>query len=284
MILRKWAIAFVMMLVPGSGYPQVRAQAPVTGILSAFGDEVTILEQELTGARSDTIQGIRFITGKLKGRNVVIASSGVGKVHAAMTATLLIDHFRPHEVLFTGIAGAVSAELHPGDIVIGEKAAQHDLGTLTPEGLRRRGVRNPVDWQPSPLLLNADPGLCTLATAAAGAVDFEKIETSEGVRAPKIMRGLIVTGDVFVASFAKKEELRRELGADAVEMEGAAVAQVCHLLRVPWLVIRSISDAADANASRDVSRFYPVAAGNSTRLVTEIVARLASPEIVIDRR
>ncbi len=277
MTLSKLAIALQLLLVPAAVSPQDQPRASVTGILTAFGDEVTILEQTVVGARSETIRGIRFITGDLRGRRVVIASSGVGKVHAALSATLLIDHFKPSEVLFSGIAGGINPDLHPGDIVIGQRAAQHDLGTLTPQGIVRRGVRNPVDWQPSPLFLDADPRLCAQALAAAGSLEFEKIETSEGLRTPKVIPGLIVTGDVFVASPSKKKELREELGADAVEMEGAAVAQVCHLLRVPWLVIRSISDVADADASRDMARFYSVAAQNSTRLVMEIVAGLAKP-------
>ena len=277
MKLRKLLIVLFCAMLPASIVWAGEQLPPRTGILSAFGDEVTVLEQQLAGAQSETVQGIRFVSGKLKGRDVVIASSGVGKVHAAMTATLLIDHFKPGAVIFTGIAGAVSPDLHPGDIVIGEKTAQHDLGTLTPEGLRRRGVRNPVDWLPGPVVLTADPKLCALAEAAGRAVKLEEIETSEGLRAPRIVRGIIVTGDVFVASSAKKEELRRELNADAVEMEGAAVAQVCHVLRVPWLVIRSISDAADANAARDLSRFYPVAAQNSMHLVTEIISKLPAP-------
>ncbi len=280
MIIRKLTMA-LLLSVPVTLWAQDQRAAPLTGILSAFGDEVTILEQAVVGPRSETIQGIRFITGDLRGRQVVIASSGVGKVHAAMTAALLVNRFKPSEVIFSGVAGGINPDLHPGDIVIGERAAQHDLGTLTPQGLLRRGVRNPVDWQPSPLFLDADPRLCAQAMAAAGSLDFEKIETSKGLRTPKVIRGLIVTGDVFVASPVKKEELRKEMGADAVEMEGAAVAQVCHLFGVPWLVIRSISDVADAHAPRDIGRFYSVAAQNSTRLVMEIAARLAKPRFRI---
>jgi len=248
--------------------------------LGAFSDEVAMLEQSLSGAQSQTVQGIRFVTGSLKGRRVVIASSGVGKVNAAMSATLLIDHFKPAEVLFTGIAGSVNPELHPGDIVIGVKTAQHDLGTLTHAGIERRGARSPVDGQRGPVFLEADSRLVSQAESAARGIRLDKIQTSEGLRAPRAVRGVIVTGDVFVASPAKAKELREELKADAVDMESAAVAQVCRLLGVPWLVIRSVSDAADANAARDTSRFYAIAAENSMRLVTALVAMWGQTDVI----
>jgi adenosylhomocysteine nucleosidase len=272
------AMMILLLLLPCShGTAGAQPRTPTTGILGAFSDEVAILEQTLTDIQPQTILGLRFVIGKFKGRKIIIASSGVGKVNAAMSATLMIDRFKPDEVLFSGIAGSINPDLHPGDIVIGEKTAQHDLGTLTPEGIQRRGMRNPVDWQPNPVFFDADPKLLALAEAARQHVQLEKITTSEGERIPKIIKGVIVTGDVFVASPAKKDELRKSLNADAVEMEGAAVAQVCRELKVPCLVIRSISDTADAKARLDASLFFPVAAENSARLVTAIVQQLASP-------
>jgi adenosylhomocysteine nucleosidase len=124
--------------------------------------------------------------------------------------------------------------------------------------------------------LDADPRLLLAAERARRNVSLEKIATSEGERIPVIVKGTIVTGDVFVASPAKKEELRKALNADAVEMEGAAVAQVCRELSVPCLVIRSISDTADARARQDASLFFPIAAQNSALFVQSIVEQLSS--------
>ena len=279
MTFRKAAIAMLLLLLLCSHLTaQNPSQIPTTGILGAFSDEVAILEQGLTDARPQTILGIRFVTGILEGRRVVVASSGVGKVNAAMCATLLIDHFMPAEVIFSGIAGSINPDLHPGDIVIGEKTAHHDMGTLNPEGMHYRGMRSPVDWRPNPVYFDADPRLLLAAEAARKLITLEKIETSEGERTPAIIKGIIVTGDVFVASPAKKEELRKALNADAVEMEGAAVAQVCRELGVPCLVIRSISDTADAKARQDASLFFPIAAGNSALLVRNIVEQLSLPQ------
>ncbi len=252
-------------------------EAPCTGIMGAFSEEVARLEEELKDPQIHSLLGVRFVSGMLNGRRVVIASSGVGKVNAAMTATLLIDHFRPKEVVFSGIAGAINPELRPGDIVIAEKTAQHDLGTLTAEGIQLRGTRSPVDWERNPVYFDAAPSLIALAQESARRITLDKVRSGPEERTPAVVRGIVVTGDVFVVSPSKKGELRKSMNADAVEMEGAAVAQICRQLSVPCLIIRSISDSADTNARQDVAAFLDVAVRNSASLVGEIVRGLASP-------
>ena len=250
--------------------------APITAILGAFGDEVEMLEGKLADSQEQRIEGIRFVIGKMKDRPVVVAQSGVGKVNAAMTTTLLIEHFRPNEVIFTGVAGGINPDLLPGDIVIATKTAQHDLGSLTSNGIENWGVRNPIDGKRNPTFFPADARLLNLAETSVRRVELEKIQTSQGERMPRVIKGVVVTGDVFVASGSKKQELREALQADAVEMEGAAVAQICWQRGVPCLVIRSLSDVADANADQDYEIFYKIAARNSAKLVAEIVEHLGS--------
>jgi adenosylhomocysteine nucleosidase len=257
--------------------PQCAGQetsAPVTGILGAFSDEIALLEGAVTDPQDQEILGLRFVTGKLKGRRVVIASSGAGKVNAGVAAALLIEHFKPHEILYSGIAGGINPELRPGDVVIAVKTVQHDLGTLNSEGMLHRGARNPANLRRNPVFFDADPGLAGLAETVAEHLELGKIKSSGAERNPRVVRGIVATGDVFVASPAKRDELRKTLEADAVEMEGAAVAQVCYQLAVPCLVIRSISDTADAKAFEDKDEFLPTAARNSALLVTAIVERL----------
>ena len=254
---------------------------PITAILGAFEREITLLEDELTDTQEQRIEGMRFVSGKLSGKRVVIAWTGVGKVNAAMTTTLLIEHFRPNEVIFTGIAGAVNPQMAPGDIVIAQKTAHHDLGTLWPDGFVYRGARNPLDGWENPIFFPADEQLLKLAELAAKQVELEPLKTSTEERTPRIVKGVVVTGDVFVASVEKCIELRDKLGADAVEMEGAAVAQICYQQRVPHLVIRSISDKADEKAREDLGMFHTMAAKNSAGLVAEIV-RLLDSKLSVD--
>jgi len=243
----------------------------VTAIIGAFRAEVTLLQDELTDRQEHIIEGIKFAAGKLNGRDVVIVWTGVGKVNAAMTTTLLIEHFKPKEIIFTGIAGGVDPNLQPGDIVIAHKTAHHDMGTIWPEGLFFRGVKNPLTNMRNPVFFRADEKLVKLAERAGKKAAFRKIETVDGPREPRVLTGVVVTGDAFVASEKKCQELRKRLDADAVEMEGAAVAQICHQRNIPHVVIRSLSDNADAGAVVDKQMFYILAAENSSSLVSEMM-------------
>ena len=254
---------------------------PVTAILGAFEREVTLLEDQVVERRAEQIEQIRFVTGKLSGRPVVVAWTGVGKVNAAMTTTLLIEHFDPERIIFTGIAGAVNPELRPGDIVIAERTAHHDMGTVWPEGLFQKGVKSRLDGIENPIFFPADAKLVSCAQRAAERIAMTRIETAEGQRTPRIIKGVVVTGDAFIASAQKCAELRKKLNADAVEMEGAAVAQICYQREIPHVVIRSISDNADEGAVFDKQMFYILAAKNSADLVAEMVA-LLEPAVSID--
>jgi len=249
---------------------------PITAILGAFEREITLLEDELTDTQEQRIEGIRFVSGKLSGKRVVTAFTGIGKVNAAMTTTLLIEHFQPDKVIFTGIAGAVNRQLQPGDIVIAEKTAHHDMGTIWPEGLFHKGVKNRLDGWENPVFFDADERLLRLAERAAEQVELSSIQIISGQRTPKVVKGVVVTGDSFIASTDKCIELRKKLGADAVEMEGAAVAQLCYQRGIGYLVIRSISDNADEGAVLDKQTFYIMAAKNSSSLVIELVGLLAT--------
>jgi len=248
---------------------------PTTAILGALDEEVATIQEKLTDKQEQTIEGIKFVSGRLQNRRVVVAKTGIGKVNAAMTATLLIEHFRPNEVIFTGIAGGINPELSFGDTVIAEKTAQHDLGIWTSDGFENRGEINPFNGRRNPVFFPADQQLLKFAEQAAKEVTLDKIKTDTEERPPKIVKGVVVTGDVFVASTAKRAELRKRLGADAVEMEGAAVAQICYQQSIPCIVIRSISDKAGEKAMDDLDSHLKIAAKNSANLVIRIVEHLS---------
>jgi adenosylhomocysteine nucleosidase len=247
------------------------SREPVIAVLGAFEQEVILLEDELIDKQQQMIEGIRFVSGDLSGKRVVIAFTGIGKVNAAMTTTLLIEHFKPEKVIFTGIAGAVNHQLQPGDIVIATKTAHHDMGTLWPEGLFHKGVKNRLNSFENPVFFESDEQLLKLAELAAQQVEFNSIRIISGQRSPKVVKGVVVTGDAFIASADKSAELRKKLNADAVEMEGAAVAQLCFQRGIGFLVIRSISDNADEGAVLDKQTFYIPAAKNSSSLVIEML-------------
>jgi adenosylhomocysteine nucleosidase len=225
----------------------------------------------LSEVKSQEIEGIEYILGRMGAETVALAWTGVGKVNAAMTTTLLLEHFHPTRVIFTGIAGGVDPNLEPGDIVIAKQTAYHDMGTLWSQGIEYGGVKSRMTGEPNPVFFPADPVLLAAAEEAAKSMAFGSVGLRTGQRPPRVVIGTVVTGDVFVAAKEKSAELAQELGASAVEMEGAAVAQLCYQRGIGCLVIRSISDKADRSAVMDKQLFYAMAAKNSAGLVMKIV-------------
>lgn len=246
-----------------------------TGILTALPEEMRVLSQHLKDKHTKTFLGVTFQTGKLQGRKVILATSGIGKVNAAKTAAVLLDRFHTGQVIFSGVAGGLNPDLAPGDIVIGTRTAQHDFGKLT-----ERGFQPQTPTAETPLFIEASEGLLRAADRAAARVKLDPILTTHGTRMPRVIRGVIITGDLFVASSTKAAELRETFKADAVEMEGAAVALVCWQQRVPCMVIRSISDKADVGAWEDFERFIKMAADNSARFTLELLKAMAEQPMI----
>jgi len=240
-------------------------------VLGVAAQDVAELEARLAEAVSLEIEGIKFTSGRIAGRPVVVAWTGVGKVNAAMVTTLLIEHFKPTQVILTGIGGAVDPNLEPGDIVLAEQTVHHDMGYLGAGGMEPGGVRNRLTDDTNPTFFPADPNLLAAARQAAGATSFDPIAHRNGQRPPRVVVGTLVTGDTFIASKTKCQELAEMLEADAVDMEGAAVAQVCYQRGIGCLVLRSIADKADESAVVDKQKFYVLAARNSAALVLKIL-------------
>lgn len=212
------------------------------GILAALADEIRDLIAALEpGAQVHRI-GLRdFHQGTLHGQPCVIALTRVGKAAAAATTATLLQRFGVDRVIFTGVAGGLHRDVRVGDIVIGSQALQHDMDAR-PLFARHELPLLGVDRLP------ADPALSEQLQASA--------RRFLAGRASRVHRGLILTGDRFVGDAGTGHELRERLpDALCVEMEGAAVAQVCHEFGVPWAVLRTISDHADAQAEQDFLRF-----------------------------
>lgn len=207
--------------------------------------------------------GRRYHRGHLAGEPVVCVVSRIGKVAAATTTAILLERFRPRAVVMTGLAGAVDPRLAIGDVVIADRLMQHDLDA------RPLFPRHEI-----PLLgtaeLIADAALSDrLAAAAARFVPPPEVRAL-GITAPRVWRGLVASGDQFFSSAAAVAALRELVPtAFAVEMEGAAVAQVCFEHGVPFAIARVISDTADHGAAVDFTRFLHTACGPYARALVE---------------
>lgn len=197
-----------------------------------------------------------FYEGILAGKQVVICKSGVGKVFAALVTQKLIDTYAPAGILFTGVAGGISDKLNVGDVVVADDCIQHDLDA--------RGLGFPRGAVPytEHRYFKTDHRLKKLALSAP-------------CQHP-IHEGRILTGDHFITKSEMHEfnYLTEELQGDAVEMEGAAVGQVCSVNEIPFLIIRTISDKANEEAAVNFNKFLPVVANNSFEVVSHILKML----------
>jgi len=282
---RAWLICVTLLAMNAAGMAAsgaAQSREPVTAILGAQTREISRLRDELADGKEHEILGIRFWQGRLAGRRAVIARMASGKVNAAMVATLAIEHFEPNEVIVTGIAGGLNPELGPGDLVIAERTVHHDVFRLRGSFVEYRGARDPVHGGRHPIFFEPPVYLLEAAQGAAKRAHFVPIAYKDRATSPHVVRvitGTVATGDSFIASDAKRDELRGEpLKADAVEMEGAAVTQTCRQLEVPCLVIRCMSDLATDAAIVELETFADVAAANSASLVREILRLLAEGE------
>ena len=233
-----------------------------TAIVSAMHEELAAVLALMPDEHKQMAAGREFWLGNLHRQPVVAVLSRIGKVAAATTATVLIERFGVSRIVFTGVAGGLAAGVNVGDIVVADSFLQHDLDA-SPIFPKYQVPLYGVDR------FAADPGLSErLAQAAQLALP--------GVR---LHRGLVVSGDRFVATTAECRALQTALPlALAVEMEGAAIAQVCHDYGVPFAAVRTVSDRADDDAHRDFTRFvHEVASRNSAAIVACFLRQLPVP-------
>jgi adenosylhomocysteine nucleosidase len=233
--------------------------------------EIAPVEARLQSPTVERVRGVVFTSGTLDGARVLTARVGVGKVNAAEAATLLLDHFLPAAVIFSGTAGAVDPELNPGDVVVGTAVGHHDFGIVTAGAFVRGPTRDPASGQFDPVFFPAAPALLAAARRAAVTVTPSRLPDAGKGPVAKIREGVIVTGDSFVSSPVLRDELRDKLKATVVEMEGAAVAQVCARFGVPLIVIRSVTDRAEAQAMPSYERFVDLASRNAADLAVATV-------------
>lgn len=225
-------------------------------LIAAMHEELAALLPAIADARTERRGGREFWLGRLAGQEVVAVRSGIGKVAAAITATLLLDHYEASRVLFLGVAGGIGTGVQVGDVVVADALLQHDMDA-SPIFPRHEVPLTGLARFPS------DAGFSDAVARGAEAALAQQAGTAALLgHGSRVHRGLIVSGDRFVSTAVESQALREALpDALAVEMEGAAVAQVCHSFGVPLAVVRSISDRADDSAHVDFGVFLTQVAG-----------------------
>lgn len=228
------------------------------GIIGAMEEEISSLKEKMKVENIQKKASMEFCQGVLEGKEAVIVRCGIGKVNAAICTQILCDQFQVDTIINTGIAGSLKNEINIGDIVLSEDALQHDMDAT---GF---GYALGIIPRMKTSIFQGDKQLIDIAKKAC-----EKVN-------PEIQAhiGRIVSGDQFISDTQKKEWLTEQFGGYCTEMEGAAIAQTAYLNKVPFLIIRAISDKADNSAEMDYSEFEKQAIQHSVNLVVELVEKL----------
>ena len=225
-------------------------------ILGAMPEEVEPLLEKLEDIVRVDYADNRYYKAKYKGVEVVVAYSKIGCAFSTLTATILIEHFGCDTLLFSGVAGAINEEFKIGDLIYASKLCKHDLD-ITAFG-------HPAGFVPEgKVFIYPDSNLVEVAKSVASTKDID------------LKEGVVATGDQFISSSERKEEIKQTFNADAIEMEGYSVALVCDALNVPFFILRAISDSADMDASFDFDAFLEKSAKVSADFVLDMVEQLA---------
>lgn len=226
------------------------------GIIGAMDEEIAIILEEITNKVEEKVAGCLFVTGNLRGKEIVLLKSGIGKVNAAMATTIMHERFSPSHVINTGSAGGFSAELNVGDIVISSEVAHHDVDVTA-----FNYAYGQVPGMPALFAADVD-----LITAAKNAVKKLKV---------KAMEGVIATGDSFMDDADRVEFVRGKFPTMiAAEMEAAAVAQVCWQYNKPFVIIRALSDIAGKKSAISFDTFLSEAAKNASTIIFTMVENM----------
>ena len=224
------------------------------GIIVAVTEELEAIKGIMTDVKENKIFENQFYEGNIGKKEVVVSLCGVGKVNAARMTQIMIDKYSPEFIINSGVAGGISDKVKIGDIVIGQRLVQHDFD-LTAFGREKGEISNRVGK-----FINSNDDLVVKAY-----ITLTNDKELNGVI------GTIASGDIFVTAPDMSKKINSKFEADCCEMEGAAIAQVCFLDNVPFIVVRSISDAPNDNNKVDYESFVGIASQKVARFVKEFL-------------
>lgn len=223
-------------------------------------EEVAFLREKIDVVSKKIVADQTFYIGHKNGNSIVVVKCGIGKVNAAICTQILIDLFAVDQIINIGVAGALHPDLKIGDIVISKDAVQHDMDASIFGDPIGNIPRMEVSYFP------ADETLIALAKQAG-----ENLSAK-----PHIMVGRVASGDQFISTTEGKKKIRSNVKGDCAEMEGAAIAHACYVNRIPFLIIRSISDQADDGATMDFAEFTKMAVKNTDELIDAMLSSLTA--------
>ena len=254
-----------------------RSPRALTLILSAMPSEIRLIQGRMEpGAKTGTLAVFPYKRGVLNGRPVVTAVTGVGVTNAAMVTALFVQEFQPTEVIVSGTGSRFNPRVRTGDTVVSIRTVHHAAGSLTAEGMVYRKVRGPLEGQMSHWQYPPDPRLLRLAKASIPDYEAEPVTANGETYRPTVLTGVVTASDLFGVSDEKIADMRAKLDPDIMEMESAAIAQVCAQLGTPHIVFRAGSNRTQSNPGTDYRKLGRTAAHAAARWTVYFVGCLAA--------
>ena len=243
-------------------------------ILGAVPQEIILVVAAMQDPRKRELWGIPYWEGTIEGRRAVVAITGIGKVYTAMTATLFLGTLSPRLVLMTGTGARIDQSLRTGDVIVAQALHEHDYGSLTSDDMVYRPFNSPADgaevencFRPPELLLEA-------ADRAIADYAPPMVEVNGPAYRVQVRRGVVVSSDLFGMTERRIGNLRRLFSADISEMESAPLARLCQAFKVPYLVVRAGSNAAQEAPNDDYLRLGPIAADQAARFTLHLLKQV----------
>ncbi len=263
-------LALPVLAEPTFAVPHYKASDTIL-ILGAVPQEVPPLVEQLQSREEGLAWGIPYWRGTLHGRPVVIAITGIGKTFTAMSTTLFITHFKPRMVVMTGTGARINADLRTGDVIVATQTLEHDYGSLTRDDMVYRPMNSPIGGAEVENAFAPPPAQLALAERAMKSYPVRTVTADGKTYQTRQRFGMVASSDLFGVTQRRIDTLRERFGVDIMEMESAPLALVCQSFQVPYLIVRSGSNAAQEAPNDDYLRLGPIAAREAAAFTAHLI-------------
>jgi adenosylhomocysteine nucleosidase len=243
-------------------------------ILGAVPQEITVFTDAMGHPPKSELWGVPFYRGKLAGKDVVVAITGIGKTFTGMTTTLFIAEFKPRLVLMSGTGARINPDLRTGDVIVATVTHEHDYGSLTRTGMVYRAMNGPVNGNEVENAFSPPQSLLTVADRAIASYQGPEVTANGATYHVHARRGVVSSSDLFGVTQQRIDSLRGLYHTDIMEMESAPLGHVCETLGVPYLIVRAGSNVAQEAPNDDYLRLGPIAAKEAAKFTLHLLTFL----------
>jgi len=240
-------------------------------ILGAVPQEIPVLTDALEKPEKKELWGIPYWQGKLHGKPVVIAITGIGKTFTGMTTTLFVKEFKPRLVLMTGTGARINQSLRTGDVIVATHTYEHDYGSLTANDMVYRPMNSPDNGKEVVNDFKPTASLLVIAKKAMDSYEPQTISANDSTYKNSVRYGIVSSSDLFGVPQIRIDALRNNFKTDIMEMESAPLGHVCEALGVPYLIVRAGSNVAQEAPNNDYLRLGPIAAREAAKFSLHLV-------------